>query len=99
MNLNSKLIQKARKAEINTATPANIRTSFRNAADVEANKVIKKTEDFLREQLGPDVNFEISFAICMAPGIAAHVYTWQGHAPKGVGHRKCCFCGLDDFSE
>ena len=36
---------------------------------------------------------------CMARGVLSHVFRGSRGAATGVGHRRCIFCGADDFSD
>jgi hypothetical protein len=61
----------------------------------------KAKEDYMlaaRKFTGID-DLEESNYMCMAKGIERHVYTPNKGIHRGVGHRKCIFCGLDDFDD
>jgi hypothetical protein len=95
---NYELIYKIRAGGYNTNSAQNLRIQYANKAREEADKVHTKYLEALTLLLGHD-RFEVTNVACMADGIIGHVYTWdEGINPRpSSGHKKCVFCGCDDF--
>jgi hypothetical protein len=90
-----KLVYEVRMRGFNTNEKRNLQIQYENKARAEADKVHQKYLDFLTNALGTD-DFEVTNEMCMADGIIGHVFT-PGSGEKGLGRRKCVFCGCDDF--
>jgi len=92
--INYELVYKVRRKGLKTDSHQNLRVGYANKAYAEADKVHQAYLEFLSKELG-HTDFEVTSEACMADGIIGHVFV--GTAQKGMGKRKCCFCGLDDF--
>lgn len=94
--LNYELIYKVRKGRYRTDEKRNLQIQFENKARAEADKLHQAYLDFLTKEIGHN-QFEVTNQMCMADGVQGHVYVSSSvSTPKGVGHRKCVFCGCDD---
>lgn len=101
---NYKLIYEVREAfqPWETSCLSNLEITAANKARDEAKGVHQRYVDFLTKKLGHD-DFEVTNEVCLTDGIIGHVYTPKGGdgplscPPRGLGKRKCIFCGCDDF--
>lgn len=98
MKLNYELIYKVRKAGVRTDALSNLVTQYQNDARRKAEKEHAEYRKLIEGLTGRD-DFEVTNIVCMAEGIAGHVYSPNAGVPKGVGKRVCLFCGLDDFDD
>ena len=94
--MNYELIYKVRKSGHPTDSHSNLRVQFENVARDKADAAHKGYLDFLTAELGHS-DFEVTNVYCNADGVLGHVYA--GSDIKGVGKRKCVFCGCDDFND
>jgi ribosomal protein L25 (general stress protein Ctc) len=46
----------------------------------------------------PELDLEFSNCVCIAKGIAYHVYHIKLHHIDGSSENKCIFCGCDNFN-
>lgn len=96
MKINHELVYKTRKTGLPTDSLSNLQIQASNEARRKAGQRHESYLNFLRRELGTD-DFEVTNEVCMAEGIIGHVYV--GGGPKGLGKRKCCFCGCGDFND
>lgn len=81
-----------------TSSLSNLEVSYCNEAKEKARKEHNDYLEAICRHTGHEKkDLEVTNIMCMAKGILSHVYAPGG--PKGVGKRKCIFCGSDDFDD
>lgn len=60
----------------------------------DARRAYEAADGALRAAVGPGHVF--TNEACRVNKIGGHIYDCD-HAPRGVGHRNCILCGVDDF--
>ena len=96
MPYNYELIYKVNESELDINDEKTMIWRAENAARIEAKKEYKDMSKKLTALLGTD-DWEIASYYCPAKGIGKHVWSPAKGKPDGVGHKKCVFCGNDDF--
>lgn len=95
MPINYELLYRLRERGIRPATLRSLEAQYELEARAKAKAEHQKFLDFIKEAAnGKD--FEISSEVCMAHGAGTHIWVGPQSNP-GAGHRKCLFCGNDDF--
>lgn len=94
---NYKLIYEVRKRGLQAGSLDNLRIQYENAARAKADAEHGEMRSAIAELFGSD-DLEFTNICCLADGIEGHVYH-PASARKGLGKRKCIFCGCDDFDD
>ncbi|TSD89108.1 hypothetical protein FFK22_009015 [Mycobacterium sp. KBS0706] len=96
MSWNRKLIEDAKPIFADIAKARRRVQDAQSGLELLERKLVPRLADLAGV---PPEELKATNISCMAPDVRGHVYHGRRDAEPGLGHRRCIFCGIDDFTE